>query len=329
MRGNADPVVSAARAFAPATVANVCAGFDILGFAVEAPGDVVVARPCDTPGVRISVITGDEGTLPYGAADNTAGAAALALTGQLRPMCGVELEVHKRMPLGSGMGSSAASAVAAVVAINALFGDPFSRRELLPFALEGERVSCGVAHADNVAPSLLGGFTLIRESEPPDVVRLPALPSLFCALVHPHIAVSTAEARAMLPREIPLRAAVTQWGNAAGLVAGLLMGDYGLIGRSLRDVIVEPVRSRLIPGFADVKRAAMEAGSLGCGISGACPTVFALCDSRMTAESAAQAMRDVFAAHGLASDIYVSAINQEGARILSGADMMNGSEGDA
>lgn len=311
------PILSEARAFAPATVANVCSGFDIFGFAVDAPGDVVVARRSDTPGVTIAAITGDDGKLPRDAAANTAGAAALAVLAHLRPACGVELEVHKRMPLGSGLGSSAASAVAAIVAANALFGEPLSRRELLPFALAGELVSCGVAHADNVAPSLLGGFTLVRESDPLDVVRLPAPPALCCALAHPHIEVSTAEARAMLPHEIPLRAAITQWGNVAGLVAGLLLGDYALIGRSLRDVVVEPVRSRLIPGFADVKRAALEAGALGCGISGACPTLFALCDRRDTAETAAQAMRAAFAAHGLACDSYVSGVNERGAHVLS------------
>lgn len=311
------PAARETRAFAPATVANVCAGFDIFGFAVEAPGDVVVARPAGAAGVTISAITGDGGRLPYEAGKNTAGAAALALLDHLRPGCGVELEAHKRMPLGSGLGSSAASAVAAVVAVNALFGDPFSRRELLPFALAGEVVSCGVAHADNVAPSLLGGFTLIRESDPLDVVRLPTPPALCCALVHPHLEVSTAEARALLPREVPLRAAISQWGNAAGLVAGLLLADFALIGRSLRDAVAEPARSRLIPGFADVKRAALEAGALGCGISGACPTLFALCDQRDTAESVTQAMSAAFAAHDLESDRYVSAINEVGARVLS------------
>jgi homoserine kinase len=313
------PVAAEVRAFAPATVANVCAGFDILGFAVEEPGDVVVARPCEAPGVAIAAITGDQGRLPQEVSANTAGVAALALLARLQPACGVDLEVHKRMPLGSGLGSSAASAVAAVVAVNALFGDPLPRRELLPFALAGEYVSCGVAHADNVAPSLLGGFTLIRESDPLDFVRLPSPASLCCALVHPHVEVRTADARAMLPTEIPLRAAITQWGNAAGLVAGLLLNDYALIGRSLRDVVVEPVRSRLIPGFEDVKRAALETGALGCGISGACPTLFALCDSRAMAESAAEAMCAAFARHGLASDRYISAVNEEGARVLSGA----------
>ncbi|MGH2487839.1 MAG: homoserine kinase, partial [Ktedonobacterales bacterium] len=257
------------RAFAPATVANVSAGLDIFGFAVDAPGDVVVARLCDAPSVSIAAITGDDGRLPREAIANTAGAAALALLDHLRPGCGVELEVHKRMPLGSGLGSSAASAVAAVVAVNALFGDRLSRRELLPFALAGECVSCGFTHADNVAPSLLGGFVLIRDTDSLDTVQLPAPSALCCALIHPHIEVRTADARALLPREISLRDGVKQWGNAAGLVAGLLLGDFALIGRSLHDVVAEPARARLIPGFAAVKRAALDAGALGCGISGA------------------------------------------------------------
>jgi homoserine kinase len=271
--------------------------------------------------VIISAITGDGGRLPRAAAANTAGAAAQTLLAHLVANCGVELEVHKRMPLGSGLGSSAASAVAAVVAVNALFGSPLSRAELLPFALAGERVSCApaAAHADNVAPALLGGFVLIRSVHPLDIVPLPTPATLTCALVHPDLEVRTADARAMLPRTVPLADAVTQWGNVAGLVAGLLRSDFELIGRSLQDVVVEPVRSRLIPSFDLVKRAALETGALGCGISGACPTVFALCDSLERANAAGEAMRAAFAAGGLASRVYVSGINAEGARVLAGS----------
>lgn len=315
------PMLAEASAYAPATVANVSAGFDIFGFAVDAPGDVVAARPTDAPGVSIRVITGDDGRLPREAAANTAGAAAIALLNHLRPAYGVELDVHKQMPLGSGLGSSAASAVAAVLAVNTLFGDPLSRSELLPFALAGEAISCvpSPAHADNVAPSLLGGFVLIRDTQQLDIVRLPTPPELCCALVHPQIEVRTAEAREMLPRAIPLHDAITQWGNAAGLVAGLTLGDFALIGRSLRDVVAEPVRSRLIPGFDDVRRAALESGALGCGISGACPTLFALCDSLTLAHRVASAMCNAFSAHGLATKRYISGINYVGARVLSSA----------
>jgi homoserine kinase len=312
------PVVESVRAFAPATVANVSCGFDVLGFAVEAPGDEVIARPRDEPGVFIAAITGDGGRLPHDAAANTAGAAALALLAHIGAPCGVELELHKRMPLGSGLGSSAASAVAAAVAVNALFGSPLSRAGLLPFALAGEQVSCAPSpvHADNIVPSLLGGFTLIRSTHPLDVVSLSAPSSLACALVHPDLEVRTAEARAMLPRTVPLADAVVQWGNLAGLVAGLFLSDFALIGRSLQDVIVEPVRARLIPGFGDVKRAALDTGALGCGISGACPTLFALCGTAERAQIVGEAMREAFARHGLTSDVYVSGINCEGARLV-------------
>ncbi|HEV2460727.1 MAG TPA: homoserine kinase [Ktedonobacterales bacterium] len=312
------PMFPWVRAFAPATVANVGSGFDVLGFAVEAPGDEVVACPRDEPGVTISTITGDGGRLPRDAAANTAGAAALALLAHIGAPGGVELELHKRMPLGSGLGSSAASAVAAAVAVNALFGAPLTRAELLPCALAGEEVSCAPSpvHADNVVPSLMGGFTLIRSTHPLDVVSLPAPATLACALVHPDLEVRTADARAILPRTVALADAVTQWGNIAGIVAGLFMSDFALIGRSVDDVIVEPVRSSLIPGFADVKRAALETGALGCGISGACPTLFALCDTFGRAQAVGDAIRAAFARHGLASDVYVSGINREGARLV-------------
>ena len=312
-------VLASAGAAAPATVANVGCGFDIFGFAVDAPCDEVIARARPEPGVVISAISGDGGRLPREAAANTAGAAALALLAHLEAPCGVELEVQKGIPLGSGIGSSAASAVAAVVAVNALFGSPLTHAELLPFALAGEQVSCAPAavHADNVAPSLLGGFVLMRSTHPLDIVPLPTPASLYCALVHPDLEVRTADARRILPHSVPLADAITQWGNVAGLVAGLLLCDFALIGRSLRDVIVEPVRAMLIPGFADVKRAALEAGALGGGISGSGPTLFALCDSRSGAEAVGAAMGAAFASNGLPSEVYVSAINREGARMIA------------
>ncbi len=320
MSGVLRPMAGAVRAFAPATVANVGPGFDIFGFAVDAPGDEVVARASEVRGVTIAEITGDGGRLPREAAANTAGAAALALLAHLEAPFGVEIVLRKRMPLGSGLGSSAASAVAAAVAVNALCGSPLSRRELLPFALAGEQVSCGpgTVHADNVAPSLLGGFTLIRGVHPLDIVQLPTPESLFCALVHPAMEVLTAEARRVLPNEVPLSDAVRQWGNVAGVVAALYASDLALLGRSLSDAIVEPARASLIPGYKAVKQEAVRAGALGSGISGACPTMFALCDARVTAERAGEAMRAAFAAGGIESEVYVSGINREGARVLDG-----------
>jgi homoserine kinase len=311
------------RVFAPATVANVACGFDILGFAVAAPGDEVVAWRTATPGVTINRICGDDGKLPIDPARNTAGAAVLALLEQLaaqecRIEGGIALELHKRMPLGSGLGSSAASAVAGVVAANALLGGPLKREELLPLALAGEQVSCGAAavHADNVAPCLLGGFVLIRSYHPLDVVPLPTPAQLFCTVVHPHLEVRTEDARRILRKYLLLEDAITQWGNVAGLVAGLMKPDYALIGRSLQDVIVEPVRAMLIPGFAQIKAAALATGALGCSISGAGPSMFALSDARATAAAVGQAMQQAFQSLGLTSDVYVSTINQEGPRLL-------------
>ncbi|MDW8437328.1 MAG: homoserine kinase [Chloroherpetonaceae bacterium] len=303
-------------AFAPATVANVGAGFDVLGFALCEPGDELTARFSDGEGVAISRIEGDGGRLPLDARKNTAGVSAQALLKRLGERRGIELELRKKMPLGSGLGSSAASAVAAVVAVNELLGRPLSKRDLLPFALEGERVACGSAHADNAAPSLLGGFALVRSYAPLDVISLPSPPSLFATVVHPHIEIQTKDARAVLKQQISLSNAITQWGNVAGLVAGLLMSDYALISRSLQDVIVEPIRAILIPRFYEMKKAALDAGALGCSISGSGPSLFALSDSAQTAQDVANAMRLVLDNIGIGSDAFVSKINSEGAKVL-------------
>lgn len=305
------------RAFAPATVANVAAGFDILGFALDSPGDEITAKFSDYPGVHISRITGDNGRLPLDSHKNTAGVAVHALLAHLGERRGIELLLDKKMPLGSGLGSSAASAVVAVVAVNALLGQPLSKRELLPFALEGERIACGSAHADNAAPSLLGGFVLIRSYTPLDIVPLPTPEKLHATVVHPHIEIQTKDARGILKQQISLSNAITQWGNTAGLIAGILMADYGLISRSLQDVIVEPIRSILIPKFYDLKHAALQAGALGCSISGSGPSLFALSDSIETAHAVARAMTLVLDNIGIGSDVFISKINQDGAKILS------------
>lgn len=304
------------RVFAPATIANVGPGFDVFGLALHEPGDEVIASISDKPGVRIRAITGDDGKLPLDAAKNTAGVAVAAFLNHVSATQGVELTVHKHMPLGSGLGSSAASSVAAVVAANELLGSPLRRRELLPFTMEGERIACGAAHADNVAPSLLGGFVLIRSYEPLDVVQISVPDFLHCTVVHPHIEVRTEDARKILRRELSLSDAVTQWGNTAGLIAGLMQQDAGLIGRSLTDTIIEPQRSLLIPGFDAVKEAALGTGSLGSSISGSGPSVFALSDSLQTAIACGEAMRKAFQDIGLKSDVFVSKVNKFGPRIL-------------
>ena len=304
------------RAFAPATVANVASAFDILGFSVSAPGDIVEASFSDKPGIHLTLITGDNGVLPLSATKNTATAAVIPMMDKLNPGVGVDISLEKGLPLCSGMGSSAASSVAAVLAVNHLLGEPFEREELLTFVVEAEAVACGTAHADNVAPSLLGGFSLIRSTSPLDVVSLPVPDQLHCALVHPHCEIRTEDARKILRRHVMLSKAVEQWGNVAGLIAGLYTNDYNLIGRSLRDVVVEPVRSLLIPGFDDVKGAALDAGALGCSISGSGPTVFALCKGAETAETVSKKMAKAFKKVGLESDSYTSRINSDGAQII-------------
>jgi homoserine kinase len=304
------------KAFAPATVANVSCGFDIFGFAVEHPGDEVILTLTKQPGVVIKKIEGDEGRLPLAAEKNTAGVAVLAFLKEIDSAAGVEITLQKNLPLGSGMGSSAASAVAALVAINHLMGNPLSKKELLPFAMEAERVACGSAHADNAAPSLLGGFVLVRGYDPLDVVSIPTPENLFCMLVHPHLELKTEDSRQVLRSTISLKDAITQWGNIAGLVAGLMKPDYGLIGRSLRDVVAEPVRALLIPGFDEMKEKAVQAGALGCGISGSGPTIFALCTERELANRAGKIIQQEFQKYKLESEVYVSRINNAGAKVI-------------
>ncbi|MES2733301.1 MAG: homoserine kinase [Bacteroidota bacterium] len=300
------------RIFASATVANVACGFDIFGFAVDNPGDEVVLRKRAKPGVEILEITGDEGRLPRQFEKNTAGVAIAAYLQHIGSDQGIEVTLHKKMPLGSGLGSSAASSVAGVYAINELMGSPMAQADLLPFAMEGERLACGSAHADNVAPSLMGGFIVIRSYEPLDIIRIPTPSDLYCTLVHPQIEVNTKDARHILKKQIPLKDTIIQMGNVAGLIAGLMQSDYALIGRSLVDVIIEPVRAILIPGFWDVKKAALEAGALGCSISGSGPSMFALCKDAETAQRVGHAMQAKFAAIRIESEIYVSGINRVG-----------------
>jgi homoserine kinase len=304
------------RVFASATVANVACGFDVLGFAVDNPGDEVVLKKKTAPGVKILKITGDEGRLSLNAEKNTVGVSVSRFLDHIGSRQGIEITLNKKMPLGSGLGSSAASAVAGVFAINQLLGMPMTQQELLPFAMEGERLACGSAHADNVAPSLLGGFVLIRSYDPLDVIKIKTPPHLFCTIIHPHIEVQTKDARDILRKKILMSDAIIQWGNVAGLIAGLMSADYALIGRSMQDVIVEPIRSILIPGFSDVKSASLDAGALGCGISGSGPSIFALSTKETTAQKVGKAMTNVFDSLKIGSEVYVSRINNAGPQIL-------------
>jgi homoserine kinase len=304
------------RVFAPATVANVTCGFDILGFAVDRPGDELVLRKNNSGELRIARIHGDGGALPTDIGRNTCGVVLSRFLDRTGFDRGIEVELTKMMPLGSGLGSSAASAVAAAFAVNELFGRPLSRDELLPITMEAERMACGAAHADNVAPGLYGGFVLVRSYDPLDVVKLPVAGALHAAIVHPQIEVKTKDAREILRKEIYFCDSVKQSGNVAGLVAGLLMPDYGLISRSMHDYIVEPIRAILIPGYREVKAAALESGALGAGISGSGPSLFALSASEAVAEKAGERMRAIYRELDIQCDLYLSEINQEGPRIL-------------
>lgn len=309
--------MNSVKAFAPATVANVSCGFDIFGFAIQEPGDTVELYKRDEPGIVITEITGDEGRLPRQAEKNSVTVVMLALLKHLGIKdLGCEVVLRKNMPLGSGMGSSAASAVAGVVAMNELLGNPLSRKELLPFAMEGERIASGSAHADNVGPSLLGGFVVIRSYNPLDIFTIPVPDDLYCTLVHPDIEINTKDARFILRNEVSLKNTIAQMGNVAGLVAGLMKADYDLISRSMVDVIIEPVRSILIPEFKDVKQAAISNGALGCSISGAGPSMFALSRGIENAQNAGKAMQERFASAGIESAVHVSGINQGGAVVL-------------
>ena len=312
--------VQEVRVFAPATVANVAVGFDILGFAINRPGDEIVARRNpDRKGLVITAITGTgDKVLPTEVEKNTAGVAAQRLLEHLgKTDVGIELEVHKKMPFGSGLGSSAASATGAVVAVNELLGAPLSRESLLYFSVLGEVVADGSFHADNVAPSLVGGITLIRSNESLDIHQLPVPENLQVAVVHPDIEILTRDARAVLSDQVPLKTAIHQMGSLASFITALHTNDLPLLGRSLHDYVVEPQRKQLIKGFDDVKAAAMSRGALGCSISGAGPSMFALCDSGYLAQAAGQAMQAAFAEHGVGSRLYVSPINQEGVAVLS------------
>jgi homoserine kinase len=298
----------------------VACGFDVLGFALDAPGDVVCAESAAKTGVEITEIEGDEGRLSRDPARNTAGAATVALLERLGASRGIRLSLHKGVPLASGVGSSGASAVAAVVAVNELLGRPAPIDVLLECAIRGEMAGCGAAHPDNVAPSLFGGFVLARSATPPDVVRLPVPEGLSCAVLHPHLEVDTGAARGLLGESVPLRTAVRHWGNVGALVAGLFRGDLALVSRALEDEISEPKRAHLVPGFRAVQEAARGAGALGCTLSGSGPSIFALCPSPEHADVVGKAMNSAFAdaGGGIEADLWISTVGSRGARIVAG-----------
>ncbi len=302
-------------AFAPATVANVGIGFDILGHSVDTVGDHVRLRRIDEPVVRITSITGVAGDLPIEAANNTAGRAVQAMHAALRLDYGFEIEIDKGIPLASGMGGSAASAVAAVVAANALLEEPVPRLQLLRFAMEGEIIASGSAHIDNIAPCLIGGLVLTVGIDHPRVKQIPVPPSLRCVLVHPHMFLGTREARAVLKTDVSRSDFVWQSANLAGFISGCYSNDLDMIRDSFNDVIIEPQRRSLIPGFKDVQRGAMSAGALGCSISGAGPAIFAWAEIQH-AEAVRGAMVAAFARHDLKADSWISSLEAYGARVV-------------
>src|ERR1700761_7811479 len=293
--------------FAPATVANVVCGFDVLGFAVNEPGDEVVMQVTDKPGITISKITGDDGRLPLDPARNTVSVSVKHYLESIgRTDLGLDIELHKKMPIGSGLGSSSASTVAGLFAAKTLLGDTSDPIHQLPFAMKGEEMACGHGHADNVAPALFGGFVLIRSYEPLDVVRLPHPKGSYCAIVFPDVDVPTREARQIIRKNIPMKDAVTQWGNIAGLVSGLFMQDIDLMGRSMQDILVEPTRSILIPDFYKMRELAMELGAISFGISGSGPSVFSFTRDDETARRIAQTLQQHLAKLDIGSKAYVS-----------------------
>lgn len=303
--------------FAPATVANVVCGFDVLGFAVNEPGDEVIMRVTDKPGISISKITGDNGRLPLDPKKNTVGVSVQHYLESVgRTDIGLDIELHKKMPIGSGLGSSSASTVAGLFAAKTLLGDETDAVKLLPFAMKGEEMACGHGHADNVGPALLGGFVLIRSYEPLDIVKLPHPKGLYCAIVFPDVDVPTREARQIIRTKIQMKDAVTQWGNIAGLVSGLFMNDVDLIGRSMTDILVEPVRSMLIPDFYKMREMAMSLGAVSFGISGSGPSVFAFAKDEETAKQITQKLQKHLAALNINSNTYVSEINDEGPKVI-------------
>jgi len=302
------------RVFCPATIANISCGFDVLGVALDTIGDEMVVSKTRAKGIRITKLEGQN--LPMETHLNVAGVAGLALLAASDYDGGFEIEIYKKIKAGSGIGSSAASSAGAVWAMNQLLDTPFSTLELVKFAMEGERLASGVAHADNVAPALYGGFTLVRSYAPLDIIPIPSPTELYATVIHPQIEVKTSDSRKILKTTISLEDGIKQWGNLGGLIAGLFTSDYDLIGRSLEDHIVEPIRSILIPGFDIIKASAIANGALGCGISGSGPSIFSFSKGEHTAQKVAKAMKEVYKKIGIDFDVHISKINLGGIRQL-------------
>ncbi|MBO0331825.1 homoserine kinase [[Muricauda] lutisoli] len=303
------------KVFCPATIANVSCGFDVLGLALDSVGDQMTVRKTSDKGIHITKIIGQK--LPLETENNVAGVAGLALLEKSDYEGGFEIEIDKRIKPGSGIGSSAASSTGAVWAMNELLGKPFSKLELVEFAMQGEKLASDVAHADNVAPAIYGGFTLVRSYEPLDIIPIPTPSELYATVIHPQIEIKTSDSRKILKTTISMQQGIQQWGNLGGLVAGLFQNDYDLIGRSLHDYIVEPIRSILIPAFDDIKANALKAGALGSGISGSGPSIFALSKGEDTAKKVAESMKNTYQNIGVDFDIHISKVNSQGVKKIA------------
>jgi len=300
--------------FSPATVANVSCGFDVLGFCLDSVGDDMVIRKTDKKGIHITKIEGFD--LPFETELNVAGVSALAMYGAIDVDFGFEIEIYKNIKPGSGIGSSAASAVGSVFGMNELLGKPFNKTQLTEFAIKGEALASKCEHADNLAPAIFGGFTLVKSVSPLQILEIPSPTNLYATIIHPQIEIKTSESRAILPKEVALSDAIIQSANLGSLVHALHTSDYELISNSLHDVIVEPYRSQLIPHFNEVKAAVLNAGALGVGISGSGPSIFSLSKGLETANRVKDAIQNVYSKSGIEFDIHVSKINTEGVKII-------------
>ncbi len=303
------------KVFAPATIANVGPGFDIFGLALCDIGDTVEMSLSDKSGITIENGKGCEG-LPTDPDKNVAGVALRSMLDALKKDTGINLRIHKNIKPGSGLGSSASSSAAAVFGLNQLLGNPFSTMELVRFAMEGEGAVSLSPHADNVAPSLLGGFTVVRSYEPLDIIQVPVNMELWFTVIHPQLEVKTSDSKRMLKREISLAQGIRQWGNVAGVITALMKGDIELLGRSMHDPLVEPIRSMLIPGFDEAKQAALKAGVVASSISGSGPSIFAISSTRDGAEKGSRAFSKVFDRYHIDYQVYISKLNMEGAKII-------------
>ncbi len=303
------------KVFCPATIANVSCGFDVLGLALDSVGDEMTIRKTSEKGIRITKIIGQD--LPLDTENNVAGVAGLAFLEKSGYDGGFEIEIDKRIKPGSGIGSSAASSTGTVWAMNELLGRPFSKLELVRFAMQGEKLASDVAHADNVAPAIFGGFTLVRSYDPLDIIPIPTPSELYATVIHPQIEIKTSDSRKILKTTISMQQGVQQWGNLGGLIAGLFQNDYELIGRSLQDHIVEPIRSILIPAFDNIKANALNAGALGSGISGSGPSIFALSKGEEIAQHVAESMKETYENIGVDFDIHISKVNSQGVKKIA------------